>query len=129
MIPCSRFFYTLLTISLHLLLPIMLHRYLPISLHYYLPTTIAQHMIALSLFKDQSVVMRALNDWYGQSNKVYEIWAEKYPVIITEVAKIACFKQNDWCKAVKINFTPTIFVNGYRLPELYQLEDLKYLIN
>ena len=36
-------------------------------------------------------------------------------------------KMRDWCDKMEINFTPTYFINGYQLPEIYNLDDLKYL--
>lgn len=89
----------------------------------------AQHLTALGLLKDKSIVRRALKDWYVQDDKVYELWAEKYPVTITEAVKVAFLKQKKWIGIAEIIFTPTIFVNGYKMPESYQLEDLKYLMN
>ena len=33
-----------------------------------------------------------------------------------------------WCDEVKIDFTPTIFINGYQLPGAYSIEDLQYFL-
>ncbi|TDQ11763.1 peptidase C39-like protein [Pedobacter metabolipauper] len=38
-------------------------------------------------------------------------------------------KQKAWCNLTEIAFTPTILINGYKLPDPYRLEDIKYLIN
>ena len=37
--------------------------------------------------------------------------------------------QNEWVKRNTISFTPTILINGYLLPEEYELKDMSYLIN
>jgi thioredoxin family protein len=89
----------------------------------------AEHMIALGLLKDKKLIAQALNDWYGQSPKVYEKWQKKYPVLITERIKKAFQKQQQWCETAGISFTPAILVNGHILPEPYEVEDLKYLIS
>lgn len=89
---------------------------------------IAQHMITLGLLNDKNIVRRALKDWYRQDKKVYESWSERYPVLIRRTAEVACLAQQRWSEEAEVIFTPAIFVNGYKLPELYQLEDLKYLI-
>jgi len=34
----------------------------------------------------------------------------------------------DWCQQANISATPTVFVDGYKLPELYRLEDLKWVL-
>ena len=37
--------------------------------------------------------------------------------------------QNKWLKRNTISSTPTILINGYLLPEEYELKDKTYLIN
>lgn len=92
-------------------------------------TKMARHITALSLMNDQQVTEKALNAWYDQSSKNFESWAEQFPVtIVGEVASVT-EKHKAWCKMAEITFTPTILINGYKLPEPYRLEDLKYLIN
>jgi protein-disulfide isomerase len=34
-----------------------------------------------------------------------------------------------WCKVMKIEATPTFFVNGYQLPAVYKIENVKYLLS
>jgi hypothetical protein len=34
----------------------------------------------------------------------------------------------EWCEEAEISFTPTIFINGRRLPEKYRIEELKYIL-
>ncbi|MES2653386.1 MAG: vitamin K epoxide reductase family protein [Bacteroidota bacterium] len=92
-------------------------------------TKVARHLTALNIHQDKRVVEKALNDWYSQTNKKYEVWAESYPISFNGEISIAIEKQQRWCELAEIEFTPTILVNGYKLPELYRLEDLKYLIN
>jgi len=87
------------------------------------------HMIALSLLEDKNKVIQALNNWFNDDKKEYKSWAEKYPVKITREIKRAYVNQKKWCQATGVNFTPAILVNGHMLPEPYELEDLKYLIN
>lgn len=90
---------------------------------------IAHHIVALGLLENKSIVMRALTDWYDHSYETYELWAEKYPVTITEAVKTAYVRQERWSDMAEVTFTPTVLVNGYKLPDPYQPEDLKYLIN
>jgi len=91
-------------------------------------TQVARHVTALSLLEDKKNVENALNDWYQQSTKKYEDWAEKYPVRFNGEMNAVTEKQKAWCEMAEITFTPTILINGYKLPEPYRLEDLKYLI-
>jgi glutaredoxin len=89
---------------------------------------VARHVNALSLVEDSALVATALNSWYQQGNKKYEEWAAKYPVAFDETLNVISQKQKEWCKMAEIVSTPTILVNGYKLPEQYQLSDIKYLL-
>ena len=40
--------------------------------------------------------------------------------------KITIMKE--WCEKLKIQFTPTFFIDGYQLPNEYKLSDVKYFI-
>ena len=42
--------------------------------------------------------------------------------------KEAMLYHNEWCQMVNIVATPTIYVNGYELPNWYKVEDLIYFI-
>ncbi|RZK60243.1 MAG: peptidase C39 [Pedobacter sp.] len=91
-------------------------------------TKVSRHISALSQLNDVKLVEVALNDWYNQSAKKYESWAQKYPVAFdTEWSEVTA-RQKAWCGLAEIAFTPTILVNGYKLPEPYRLEDIKYLL-
>jgi protein-disulfide isomerase len=35
----------------------------------------------------------------------------------------------EWCNKTEISFTPTFFVNGHQLPEIYNVSDLKYFLS
>jgi protein-disulfide isomerase/uncharacterized membrane protein len=91
-------------------------------------TQVARHATALSQLKDKSIVENALNDWYHPSTK-YEDWILKYPVDLNKTVENATARQKEWCELAEIEFTPTILVNGFKLPDPYRLEDIKYLID
>lgn len=89
-------------------------------------TQAAQHMIALSLKLNNIEVRKALNAWYNE--KDYKKWAISYPVKVTQEASTILAKQAEWCQFAQIKHTPTVLLNGYKLPNPYQLEDLKYFL-
>lgn len=91
-------------------------------------TKVARHVSALSLLNDVNLLENALNDWYKQGTKKYETWAEAYPITYDGEMSSVTQKQKEWCQLTEIEFTPTILVNGYKLPEPYRLEDIKYLL-
>lgn len=93
------------------------------------PTTIvANHFMALGAAGDKKELKEALDVWYEQENKNYESWKLNYPTDNTShYDKIR--RQKEWCSAADISGTPTLFLNGRKLPEVYFVEDLKYFIN
>lgn len=92
-------------------------------------TMVARHLTALSLTQDAKLVEQALNQWYMQREKNYLDWAKNYNVEICEKAHAAVKKQKQWCKLADITSTPTILVNGYKLPKPYRLEDIQHLVS
>jgi thiol-disulfide isomerase/thioredoxin len=98
-------------------------------------TKVSRHFSALTALNDALILENALSDWYGQGAKEYEGWAKRHPVdkkgeipAGAEDWKIVAEKQKQWCAMAEITFTPTILINGYKLPDPYRLEDIKYLI-
>lgn len=69
----------------------------------------------------------AMSDWY--SNKDVDSWMRKYgEVFDSKRIDLLLKSQYDWCNRYKLNFTPCLFINGYKYPEAYDLGDLKYFI-
>jgi protein-disulfide isomerase/uncharacterized membrane protein len=91
-------------------------------------TPVSRHLMALNSLPDKRIVRKALHDWYEQKQKSYEAWAKVYPVHLNEAECHKIDKQNAWCKVAEVTATPTLLLNGYRLPDLYQLPDLKYML-
>jgi uncharacterized membrane protein/protein-disulfide isomerase len=91
-------------------------------------TPISRHFMALYELCDKTVVKNALHDWYEQKQKNYEAWAKTYPVKLNEAEFYKLDKQRAWCSLAEVSGTPTLLLNGYRLPQLYQLPDLKYML-
>ncbi|MFI5139573.1 MAG: cysteine peptidase family C39 domain-containing protein [Sphingobacteriales bacterium] len=91
-------------------------------------TPVSRHLMALDNLSDKTVVRQALHDWYEQKQKNYDAWAKVYPVHLNEAEYHKIDKQKDWCQMAEVTATPTLLLNGYRLPDLYQLPDLKYML-
>lgn len=88
-----------------------------------------RHLLAIAAGCDEATTRRAMNDWYNSPVKDYKAFAEKYR--LKEELHLQNEKLNAmyrWCKEAGIVSTPTFFVNGYRLPEIYKIEDLRYLV-
>ncbi|TSD67051.1 hypothetical protein FFF34_006535 [Inquilinus sp. KBS0705] len=89
---------------------------------------VARHLMALNQLQDKSIVRQALRDWYGQKKKSYEDWANAYPVQFNDNDFILLDKQKAWCRLAEVKFTPTLLINGYLLPDQYQINDIKYML-
>jgi len=90
---------------------------------------VAKHLLAIAAEGDVSKTQQALDDWYLANAKEYDLFAGKYPMngeLKQQDAKIAAMSK--WCEEAEITHTPTIFVNGYRLPENYDIEGLKNIL-
>lgn len=86
----------------------------------------AKHMLAIAKNTNENITKKAISDWYKSPTKDYRSFAEKYPLesdLSSQNNKIDAMRE--WCNKTQITFTPTIFINGWRLPEMYSLEELK----
>ncbi|WP_373522146.1 vitamin K epoxide reductase family protein [Aquiflexum sp.] len=75
--------------------------------------------------KDRPLIKIALDDWYNAENKDYETFSKRYPMngeLDQQDNKIQ--KMRAWCEAEHIIYTPTIFIDGYKLPDQYAVDDL-----
>jgi uncharacterized membrane protein len=90
---------------------------------------VARHMIGIYQQKGKEAAHEAYHDWYTSNAKDFDVWAGKYPIDNNDASLNDTVEQHrKWCDEVHIEFTPTIFVNGFQLPEAYQVDDLKYFI-
>lgn len=85
-----------------------------------------KHLLAIAEQGDLQFTKQALDDWYLADKKDYETFAIKYPMngeLIQQGNEIDLMRK--WCDEAEIAFTPTIYVNGRRLPEKYSINELK----
>ena len=89
----------------------------------------AKHLLAIAGKQNEKQTKRALDDWYMADKKDYQIFAAKYPMngeLKQQGEKIEMMDK--WCRATEIRYTPTFFVNGYKLPNEYSIRDLAYFL-
>jgi len=89
-----------------------------------------KHFLAIDQKGDKELLYKSLNDWYLMEEKKINVFKENYPVdkeLLNETSKIKAM--DEWCEKVNIAFTPTFFINGYQLPEMYNVSDLKYFLS
>lgn len=88
-----------------------------------------RHLLAIDAFGDGLKTQAALDDWYNAEPKDYNLFSNKYPLngeLAQQNHKIT--KMFDWCETMNITHTPTLFINGYELPNEYSVEDLKEVL-
>lgn len=86
----------------------------------------ANHINSFAITETHEFTSTAIHDWYSYELKNFDKWAEIYPVRKQMDLDNLLTRQRDWCDMADVNFTPSIFINGYRLPEPYSLEDTRY---
>jgi hypothetical protein len=87
------------------------------------------HLLAIAKQNDSDQLKNALNDWHLANSKNYTDFASKYPIESEELNQTKHVAAMDaWCKNTGITHTPTIFINGYQLPDNYRIEDLQYFL-
>lgn len=89
-----------------------------------------KHLLAIAEKGNEQLTHKALDDWYLAPKKDYDSFANKYPMngeLKMQTAKIE--KMSSWCNEVGIQYTPTLFIDGYELPKNYQLKDINYFIH
>jgi len=91
-------------------------------------TEIAGHLMAMQNGQNDISLKKALNDWYAQKHKNYSAWVKDYPIEKSVDIPKLLETQKQWCSMAEIKSTPTLLLNGRKLPKTYQPEDLKYFI-
>ena len=89
--------------------------------------SVIRHIMALNDREGSNKAKEALALWHTGSKKYLE-WIDIYPVAVDEIPIEKATKQADWCIQNQLLATPDFLVNGYRLPQLYDINDLKYLL-
>jgi protein-disulfide isomerase len=90
------------------------------------------HLVALQLSKSKEESIKALSSWYLKNGKNnIKKWKGENPISTNHSQDAITTQINEhakWCAAAGIKVTPTILINGKKLPEEYSVVDLKYQI-
>jgi uncharacterized membrane protein len=90
---------------------------------------VARHLLAIAQKGNHATTQQAMDDWYQSKTKDYQNLTEKYPLNgEVEKQKEKLDNMGTWCKEAGIAYTPTIFINGRKLPETYSIEELKNIL-
>jgi uncharacterized membrane protein len=85
-----------------------------------------QFVELISGIREESTLLTVLHAWF-EGNKDMKSWAKRHS-LQQNTLRYNQVQLTHWLQLANITATPTFFVNGYKLPERYKLEDLRYLI-
>jgi uncharacterized membrane protein/protein-disulfide isomerase len=87
------------------------------------------HLLALAAKGDVHRLQTALDDWYNSPDKDYNAFSKAYPVEDNiENYRPIVRQMYEWCASIGVAVTPTFFVNGRELPQLFTIPDLNYIL-
>ena len=74
-------------------------------------------------------VRKAMEGWYKLQTKDVDSYAQDMSDTVDESHREKVLALSQWVNIAKINSTPTVLLNGRRIPEPFQVEDLNYILN
>jgi len=88
---------------------------------------INQYLIAAYLQKELSEFEQIIAEWFETGKMMSEKFFEnmRLDIILSEVEN-EFLSHEAWKERTQLCATPTVLVNGYKLPENYRVEDLEY---
>ncbi len=92
---------------------------------------VVRHLLGIAAKGVPDETEQALDYWYDDDLKIdYQKLLVKYPLSedLMNEQDGAMYNMSNWCKAAKIEYTPTIFIGNNRLPLAYSVEELKYVL-
>lgn len=93
------------------------------------PAAPTGHLLSLARQHVQETFNEQLYDWFAKGRFDVQAFLARHNQIDTVAAvEPEINRMNDWCQANGIQHTPTYFVNGYRLPAVYKLQDLQHFL-
>ena len=92
---------------------------------------VAKHFIALYQNAGAEMAVKAMHLWYGTKGKSWEQLQTLYPRngAPTKAEENQLDDMHHWNTAADITHTPTIYMNGHRLPEQYTLAQLQNMFD
>ena len=86
-----------------------------------------KYLVAAFLQKEQKEFERIIADWFKRGKPLREAFFNDLQLDIEDPQVETEFQKHEaWKENAKLRATPTILVNGYKLPDNYKIEDLKY---
>jgi len=92
----------------------------------YMLQYIKQHTEYMHRAEKRGIIKTILHDWYTNMN--YEDFMQKNIVKVPLDVSNWLEDHETWSSESKIEFTPTLFINGYEFPRAYDVEDLALML-
>ena len=90
----------------------------------------SRYLISCFIDSDEKEALRRLSLWYSKEKYNYEkVIAENEDRIHRDVIEEEMKRHKSWRTKTSLIETPTILVNGHKLPREYKLEDLAMIVN
>ncbi|GAB2627830.1 hypothetical protein GCM10027035_22910 [Emticicia sediminis] len=71
---------------------------------------------------------KALHFWFENEERNVEKWQIKLGFTENKTSQKIIEQHQIWCDKAKVSETPTLYLDGYKVPDLYRLEDLKWML-
>jgi len=89
-----------------------------------------KYLIAACLGKDKATFRKIIADWFERGKPLKEEFFKDLQLDINNPEVEAEFQKHEaWKAKTQLRATPTILVHGYKLPDNYKIEDLRYFTN
>ena len=86
-----------------------------------------KYLIAAYLEKEQQEFERIIADWFEKGKSLKELYFKDMQLDISNPKVEVEFQKHEaWKEKTQLRATPTILVSGYKLPDNYKIEDLRY---
>ncbi len=70
----------------------------------------------------------ALHQWYENEERNIEKWQTQLGVAENKQTQNTIEQHKTWCETAKIEGTPSLYINGYKMPDLYFRSELKGIL-
>lgn len=92
---------------------------------------VVEHMLQYAysrtnFFQDPEEIEQMLTTWYQYRN--LQKFSEEYPVSKTTNRYEQLEQQTLWAQEAQVEFTPSLFINGYKIPAAYEQQDLEGIV-
>ena len=92
--------------------------------------TSSKELIAVYLHHPLEEATRILHEWYTGGKYEKDDFFKRYPEDWDDAGVLQEFNRHqEWKKNTQLTATPTILINGYKLPREYRIEDVAYFVD